>query len=94
MYIIACRAHFCHLLGQGKPVGVLVLWTGAQCGQAPNPPAMSNAPLHPQWLPMPLTSLHPYAPLDVTYTPASPSTYTPCQLPNAPLTPLHPLGAP
>ena len=76
MYIIACRAHFCHLLGlgqvghsaretsgsdgtldrgpclalvrlvtpQGEPVQVLVPWTGAQCGQAPSPPAI---PMHP-----------------------------------------------
>ena len=51
MYIIACRAHFCHLLGlgqvghsQGEPVGVLGLWTGAQFGQTPCPLAISIHP--------------------------------------------------
>ena len=54
MYIIACRAHFCHLLGlgqvghpPGEPVGVLGPWTGAQCGWAPSPLATQYTPTPP-----------------------------------------------
>ena len=67
MYTIACRAHFCHLLGIGQvghspvePMGVLGPCTGAQCGWAPSP---LSTPIHP-WHPLhPLMSpkwlLHP-----------------------------------
>ena len=88
MYVIAFRAHFCHLPGLGQvghsPVGVLGPWTGAQCGWPPSPPATSNA-LHPllaPWCPyihsQPPDALHPCWLL---------SAYTPCQTPMHPDTP-------
>ena len=101
MYIIACRAHFCHLLGlgtptgspggvpPGEPVGVLGPWTGAQCGWAPSPCAM---PIHP-W--------HPYHPKMAPWHPLGfPNAPTPLVAPEyleslpAPNTPLTPPDAP
>ena len=80
-------------LPKGNQWGVLVPWTGAQCGQAPSPPA-TPMPLHPMpapWCPhapTPLTApwfpwqtLHPQCPLKPLHLCWSLSPYTPCQLP-------------
>ena len=99
MYIIACRAHFCHLLGLG------------QVGHSPRGTSGSAGTL--DWGPMWLgsqSSCHPNAPLHLLaapYTPRRPpmfphATLTPSGLwvptlpasPNTPLTSLHPLMAP
>ena len=51
MYIIACRANFCHLLGLGQvghsprgTSGSAGTWTGAQCGWAPSQLATPYTP--------------------------------------------------
>ena len=81
MYIIACRAHFCHLLGLGQvghspreTSGMMGPWTEVQCGQASSPLA---------------TPMHPWHPL---HTPNSP--LTPPRSPQCPLMPPIPLLAP
>ena len=93
MYIIACRAHFCHLLGplarwvtpQGEPVGVLGPWTGAQCGQTPSPPAIPPMPPKPPTGPnAPLRPYTPCHPPDIPNAP-TPSTSSPIP-PNTPYT--------
>ena len=64
---------------------MLVPWTGAQCGWAPSPPAIPNAPLTPPHAPTPLHSLQ------APYTPSGPWPLLSLLAPNAPL---HPLMAP
>ena len=83
MYIIACRAHFCHLLGLDQvghcprgTSGSAGARTGAQCGWAPSPLA---TPIH-HWHP-----IHPLIPQNDPYTPRSPK---------CPLMPPIPLLAP
>ena len=83
MYIIACRAHFCHLLGLGEvghsPRGTSgsvetldwgPMWSGSQSTCHP------QFPLHPYWLPDAPTPL---------MAPNAPDTPTP----QCPLMPLH-----
>ena len=94
-------------LPKGEPVGVLGPWTWAQCGQAPSPPATSNAPPNPCtpcWPPNAPTPLgspnapwcHPYPCwLLSTYSLPAPiplNTPTPADGPQYPNAPI-PLGA-
>ena len=92
MYIIAYRAHFCHLLGLGQvghspretsgSAGTLdwgPMWLGSQSTcHLQCTPYTSMAPMPPD------TPYTPYVPPDVAYTPAGPSTYTPYQPPMYP----------
>ena len=108
MYIIACRAHFCHLLGLGQ-VGHSPRGTSGTAGTLDWGPMWSGSQsaCHSQCSLTPPRSLQmpPYA----TYTISGLSTYTSCQPPMHPdtptppdtplmaqcsLTPLHPLGVP
>ena len=102
MYIIACRAHFCHLLGlgevghsQGKPMGVMGPWTGALAwpwwGRSLPRGTSGSAGAQCGQAPSPLaTPMHPWHP----YTPDSPmpqnGSPTPLWAPNSPFCHLYP----
>ena len=93
MYIIACRAHFCHLPGLGQvghspgetsgSAGTLdwgPMWSGSQSTCTPNAP---NTPTPPT-LPNAPTPLMPLTPTD------APTSLTPCW-PLSPYTPATPI---
>ena len=100
IYILACRAHFCHLLGLGQvghsPMGTSgstgtldwgPMWSGSQSTchpQCPYIPTVPLMPLHP-W--QPLTPPQPQCP----HTSAGPLAPTLPASPNALLTPPNPL---
>ena len=86
MYIIACRAHFCHLLGLGQ-VGHSPRETSGSDGTLNRVPCLALVrQVTPQGEPVGL--LGPWTGAQCGWAPSSPAT------PNAPLTCLHPLMAP
>ena len=106
MYIIACRAHFCHLPGLGQvghsprgtsgSTGTLdwgPMWSGSQFTCHPNAPTSLLAPNDPWW---PSEPLHPYQPLTPPTSHASPwhwpqAPYTTATpMPPNPYTPWYP----